>query len=92
VVRLNEEEHYDAGEFMAEGIAHHHLEYEDCTVPPLPIVSEFFRICEETDGVRLAPCDEPAHASHKYLRGIHVWCIGRSSRSIARRGLGVREH
>lgn len=56
VVRLNEEEHYDAGEFMAEGIAHHHLEYEDCTVPPLPIVSEFFRICEETDGVIAIHC------------------------------------
>ena len=50
VVRLNEALTYDAREFTERGIAHHDLEFPDCTNPDLSIVLDFMRICSTAAG------------------------------------------
>ncbi len=42
-MRLNEPE-YDGEDFAARGLAHHDLEFEDCTPPPEPLVAAFLRL------------------------------------------------
>ena len=55
VIRLNESV-YDASIFHDSGIAHHDLQFEDCSTPPDRIVDKFLRICEETDGLIAIHC------------------------------------
>ena len=56
VVRLNEAASYDARAFTARGIAHHNLEFPDCTSPQLPIVAAFMRICSAAEGTVAVHC------------------------------------
>ena len=56
VVRLNEASSYDACEFTEQGMVHHDLEFKDCSTPPLPIVTEFMRICNEAEGTVAVHC------------------------------------
>jgi protein-tyrosine phosphatase len=46
VVRLNEPDTYDKGEFERAGIAHHDLYFDDCTAPPDAVVQRFLDICD----------------------------------------------
>ena len=46
VVRLNEAR-YDAAAFEARGMAHHHLEFDDCTCPPASVVAAFLAAADE---------------------------------------------
>ena len=55
VVRLNEPE-YDSDVFVAAGIAHHDLEFEDCTPPPDAIVAAFLHIVDTTPGLVAVHC------------------------------------
>ena len=55
VVRLNEPE-YDANDFIDNGIAHHDLEFEDCTSPPNHIVAAFLRIVDSAPGLVAVHC------------------------------------
>jgi cell division cycle 14 len=55
VIRLNEAE-YEMTSFLASGIAHHDLHFEDCTAPPAHIVSRFFAIVDAADGVVAVHC------------------------------------
>ena len=47
VVRLNEA-CYDAAAFEQRGIRHHHLEFDDCSCPPQPVVADFIAAAEAT--------------------------------------------
>ena len=49
VVRLNEAR-YDAEGFASEGLAHHDLEFEDCTCPPDAVVAAFLLVADATEG------------------------------------------
>jgi cell division cycle 14 len=49
VVRLNERR-YDAGHFARAGMAVRELYFDDCTVPPLGVVFQFFRVADEEAG------------------------------------------
>ena len=55
VVRLNEPE-YDAAAFRAAGIAHHDLEFEDCSSPPDAIAAAFLRIAGGARGLVAVHC------------------------------------
>ena len=55
VVRLNEPE-YDSDVFVAAGIAHHDLEFEDCSNPPNSVVTAFMRIVDSTPGPVAVHC------------------------------------
>ena len=55
VVRLNEPE-YDAAVFPAAGIAHHDLEFDDCTSPAPPVVAAFFRVVDAARGPIAVHC------------------------------------
>ena len=55
VVRLNEPE-YDRDVFVAAGIAHHDLEFEDCSNPPYSVVTAFMRIVDSTPGPVAVHC------------------------------------
>ncbi len=46
VVRLNDTDTYDKGEFERAGIAHHDLYFDDCTAPPDAVVERFLDICD----------------------------------------------
>lgn len=50
VVRLNDRHTYNASAYVDAGIAHHDLEFEDCTTPPDRVVDKFLRICESAEG------------------------------------------
>ncbi|KAJ1472832.1 protein-tyrosine phosphatase-like protein, partial [Baffinella frigidus] len=56
VVRLNEASSYNAHEFTERGMAHHDLEFVDCSTPPLHIVTDFMRICNEAEGTVAVHC------------------------------------
>ena len=49
-------DNYDARIFKERGITHYDLEFEDCTVQPEDIVSEFFWIVDCTVGVVAIHC------------------------------------
>ena len=55
VVRLNERE-YDAEGFRAAGIAVADLYFDDCTVPPVEVVAEFFALAEGLPGALAVHC------------------------------------
>ncbi len=55
MVRLNEPE-YDGAAFAARGIAHHDLEFEDCTPPPEPVVAAFLRLAAAAPGSLAVHC------------------------------------
>jgi hypothetical protein len=55
VVRLNEPE-YDDAAFRAAGIAHHDLEFEDCSPPPDAIAAAFLRIVDAARGLVAVHC------------------------------------
>ena len=55
VVRLNEPR-YAAGELAALGIAHHSLEFEDCTFPPDAVVKAFLRVADGARGAVAVHC------------------------------------
>ncbi len=46
IIRLNEPDTYDKSEFERAGIAHYDLYFDDCTVPPDPVVERFLDICD----------------------------------------------
>ena len=50
VVRLNDADAYDAGEFERRGIRHHDLFFADCDAPPAAVARRFFAICDAADG------------------------------------------
>ena len=52
VVRLSEPDAYDPAPFLAAGMAHHDLYFDDCAAPPRAIVDAFLTIC---DRVAAAP-------------------------------------
>eukprot|EP00286_Rhodomonas_abbreviata_P007711 CAMPEP_0181327176 /NCGR_PEP_ID=MMETSP1101-20121128/21943_1 /TAXON_ID=46948 /ORGANISM="Rhodomonas abbreviata, Strain Caron Lab Isolate" /LENGTH=354 /DNA_ID=CAMNT_0023435781 /DNA_START=535 /DNA_END=1599 /DNA_ORIENTATION=+ len=56
VIRLNEPTTYDPAPFKAEGIAHHDLYFDDCTVPSSTIVKKFLQLCDQYDGVIAVHC------------------------------------
>jgi len=56
VVRLNEPTTYDPAPFVAHGIAHHDLFFDDCTVPSAAIVKKFLAICAQYEGVIAVHC------------------------------------
>jgi len=51
VVRLNEAE-YERGGFVARGIAHHDLAFDDCSAPPDRVVRAFFAVADAAEGAR----------------------------------------
>jgi cell division cycle 14 len=55
VIRLNEPE-YDACDFTDWGIAHHDLEFEDCTSPPDRVVAAFLRVADAAPGLVAIHC------------------------------------
>ena len=55
VVRLNEAE-YDGGDFVARGIRHHDLCFDDCTAPPARVVRRFLDIVDGAAGVVAVHC------------------------------------
>jgi cell division cycle 14 len=55
VVRLNEP-HYAAEAFTSQGIAHHSLEFPDCTCPPDAVVAAFLRIADAAPGAVAVHC------------------------------------
>ena len=56
VVRLNEPDTYDGKEFSKNGINHYDLYFDDCTVPPSNIVSQFLDICDRERGALAVHC------------------------------------
>eukprot|EP00960_Hanusia_phi_P049121 759374-Hanusia_phi.AAC.3 len=56
VVRLNEPDTYDGKEFSKNGINHYDLYFDDCTVPPANIVSQFLDICDREQGALAVHC------------------------------------
>jgi len=56
VVRLNEPDTYDGKEFSKNGINHYDLYFDDCTVPPANIVSQFLDICDRERGALAVHC------------------------------------
>ena len=55
VVRLNEPE-YDRGDFVAAGIGHHDLYFDDCTFPPPAIVAAFLDVADAARGLVAVHC------------------------------------
>jgi cell division cycle 14 len=55
VVRLNTHE-YDAGGFRTAGIAVADLYFDDCSVPPVEVVAEFFTLAEGLPGALAVHC------------------------------------
>jgi cell division cycle 14 len=55
VVRLNAPE-YDRDTFVAAGIAHHDLPFDDCTAPPAAVVRRFFAIVDAAPGAVAVHC------------------------------------
>jgi cell division cycle 14 len=55
VVRLNSP-CYNPAPFLAAGIQHHHLAFEDCTAPPAAISAAFLRIADAAPGVIAVHC------------------------------------
>ena len=55
VVRLNESE-YDRGGFVARGIEHFDLPFEDCTAPPASVVRAFLAAAESAPGAVAVHC------------------------------------
>ncbi len=55
VVRLNEPE-YDRADFVAHGIRHHDLYFDDCTFPPAAIVDRFLAIADAARGLVAVHC------------------------------------
>eukprot|EP00287_Rhodomonas_sp_CCMP768_P030867 CAMPEP_0202854842 /NCGR_PEP_ID=MMETSP1389-20130828/91209_1 /ASSEMBLY_ACC=CAM_ASM_000865 /TAXON_ID=302021 /ORGANISM="Rhodomonas sp., Strain CCMP768" /LENGTH=381 /DNA_ID=CAMNT_0049533443 /DNA_START=423 /DNA_END=1568 /DNA_ORIENTATION=- len=56
VVRLNEADTYDGGEFERAGIRHYDLYFDDCTVPPRDIIRRFLDICAHEKGTIAVHC------------------------------------
>jgi len=56
VVRLNEASTYKAEGFTKEGIRHHELEFDDCTVPDRQVVDRFLNIVESEEGSVAVHC------------------------------------
>ena len=56
VVRLNEASTYDREEFIKEGIKHHDLYFDDCTVPSNAVVLNFLNMVEAEKGVVAVHC------------------------------------
>ena len=56
VVRLNDDRLYDDRDFTSAGFRHHPLEFEDCTCPPLYIVSRFLDLVDAADGLVAVHC------------------------------------
>ena len=55
VVQLNEAR-YSAVRFTSRGLAHHHLEFQDCTCPPDAVVEAFLRAADATKGAVAVHC------------------------------------
>jgi cell division cycle 14 len=55
VIRLNSP-CYDPAPFVAAGMEHFDLIFEDCTAPTAPIIAEFFRIVDATVGTVAVHC------------------------------------
>ena len=55
VVQLNEPR-YDPGGFTSRGLAHHNLQFEDCTCPPDTVVEAFLRAADSTAGAVAVHC------------------------------------
>jgi cell division cycle 14 len=55
IVRLNEAR-YDAARFTSKGLAHHDLEFPDCTCPPDAVVEAFLRVVDVTEGAVAVHC------------------------------------
>ena len=55
VVRLNEPE-YDRGDFVAAGVGHHDLYFDDCTFPPPAIVAAFLDVADAARGLVAVHC------------------------------------
>jgi cell division cycle 14 len=77
VVRLNEASSYDSCEFTEQGMAHHDLEFTDCSSPNLSIVTEFMRICNEAEGTVAVHClaglGRTGTLIGLWLMGQHQW-------------------
>ena len=56
VVRLNEQDTYDAQGFEEAGIRHYDLFFEDCTTPSFKLVERFLAICDHEPGVVAVHC------------------------------------
>lgn len=56
VVRLNESSTYDAQSFEEQGIRHHELYFDDCTVPSNALVLKFLDTCEKEPGIVAVHC------------------------------------
>lgn len=56
VVRLNEPDTYDGGEFERAGIRHYDLYFDDCTVPPSHIIEKFLDLCVKEKGTIAVHC------------------------------------
>ena len=56
VVRLNDAHTYDSGAFTSQGIAHHDVFFEDCTVPSVDVIEKFLNICDAATGLVAVHC------------------------------------
>lgn len=56
VIRLNEAEAYNVGEFHTAGIKVFDLQFEDCTVPAARIAERFLDMADSVDGVVAVHC------------------------------------
>ena len=67
-----------SGSSQEKGIAHYALEFEDCTVQPKDIVSEFFWIVDSTVGVLAIHCkvSSPMEAT---TQPHAVGCVGQAA-------------
>lgn len=56
IVRLNERNTYDENDFVKEGFNFYDMYFDDCTVPPARIITEFLDICDKEDGMVAVHC------------------------------------
>ncbi|KAJ1495521.1 dual specificity protein phosphatase [Baffinella frigidus] len=55
VCRLNEK-HYDKQDFLAAGIGHYDMYFEDCSSPTALVIEQFFEMCERETGTIAVHC------------------------------------
>ncbi len=69
VVRLNEAE-YERGGFVARGIAHHDLAYDDCAAPPPRVAAAFLAVAAAAEGAVAVHCRAGARADGQAHRAV----------------------